>query len=262
MTTQNPPYPYTGTWTEPLPNGRLVVGMNQTRQSTRPHRVTVLGPIGFEPVLVRARIDGGEIRHIDPADVVPDSRPTTASPPLALHVPEHFTYVDRGLQRASDWIEYQIHPGLYRIGFTTVSGNPAPGNTRDQARELANKRADEYTYPIDRTALWPYYAVATLTATKVRSYYQNQLFGAVSGHEQEHDEVVTLTWHQYAYTVQPDATCYREWIGQGAERRLVHHATIVEMQPCEECEAAAGERCEEGCQGGWDGVAPNAGSAG
>ncbi len=156
-----------------------------------------------------------------------------AAAPLALHVPEAFTFVDRGLQRASDWVEYTIHAGLYPITFATRGWTPIPGNTRDEARALADAKVDGYAYPVDRTAFWPYYAVAALDATKTRSYYENQLLGAVSGSVREHDEPATVRWSPYAYEVRPGAGAYGQWVGDGTGRALVHHATVVEQATCQ-----------------------------
>ncbi len=187
----------------------------------------------------------------------------TKTAPLALHVPEAFTYVDRGLSRASDWVEYIVQPGLYRIRFIDINHRTVEGNTREEAIAAADRRAAASSYPIDVTQIRPYYGDARLSAVRVRSYYENQVFSAVSGHLNQHDdEPATIMWQPYAYDVRPGVGAYREWVGEGEARRLVTHATVVELQPCAECDADAGERCEEGCSGGWDGlVAANAGSA-
>lgn len=187
------------------------------------------------------------------------NRSDEATVPMALHVPEAFIYVDRGLQRASDWVEYTVHAGLYRIRFTTRNGVLMDGNTQEEAKRLGLAKADAMPYEVDRTAFLPYYAVAKLNATKTRSYHENQLLSATSGHHEEHDELTSITWSPYSYMVKVGTEHYSEW--QARASRTVYRAEVVELQPCEECKAAAGERCEEGCQGEWDGIgAANAGS--
>ena len=154
----------------------------------------------------------------------------TMTAALALRVPERFTYTDRGLQRASDWVRYEVHPGTYPISFTDSRWNEIPGNTRDEAEALAREKAASYSYPVDLTAFLPYYAVAKVTATKVASYYENSLFGAVSGHDETHDELTTITWRPYAYEVKPGLRAYCEWTGTpGVDYRLVHHAEVVTL---------------------------------
>lgn len=185
---------------------------------------------------------------------------TTTTVPLALHVPEAFTWVDRGGQRASDWLRYTVHAGLYRIRFTTGSWTVLPGNTRDEAMEAGMAKADSFNHTVDRTAFMPYYGVAKLTATLVESYYEDQFFAAVSGHHEEQNTLTKVVWQPYAYQVQVGFEAYTEWIGGGEEPRRIHRAVVVEMQPCDEREADAGERCEEGCSGG-SSVAVNGGSA-
>lgn len=174
------------------------------------------------------------------------------STPLALRVPEAFTWVDRGLQRASDWVEYTVHAGLYPIRFHTVDWTEIPGNTRDEARALADARVDAFTYRVDRTAFWPYYAVARLSATRTRSYYENQVFARTWGDVEQHDDPATVRWTPYAYEIRPDAGAYGEWVGEGTGRRLVHRATVVEHHGCSECGAAPGQDCRQAnCQGSW-----------
>ncbi len=182
----------------------------------------------------------------------------TKTAPLALHVPEHFTYVDHGFQYACDWVKHIVQPGLYPIHFTTIDGRRLAGNTRDEARELERARIAALPYRVaDGTWGMPYYGVATLTTTKVESYFGRST--------EQHDEPDTISWRPYAYAVRPDVGAFLEWVGEGKARKLLTHATVVELVDCTECGAEARRRCEPGCQGEWDGIAydaaPNAGSA-
>lgn len=167
--------------------------------------------------------------------------------PLALRIPEAYEYVDRTLATASWWDRYTIHPGLYLISFYTSSWAKLPGNTLADAADHCDELR-RHPDPAKRNWLWPNYGMATLTATLEESYRVNRLFTASSSETTYPGGESQVRWTPYAYNVQIGMRAY------GGE--------VVELRPCEDCDAKADEECEPDCQGIWDGlVAANAGSA-
>lgn len=113
-------------------------------------------------------------------------------------VTEDYEFVDRGLQRASDWIRYTIKAGTYPIQWQNTGGgkwNPDPSVATPGF--IANTG--------------PYYAVCVTDAVMVESYYENQLFSEIRGHREDHNETTTRYMRWYGYEIKSGdetAKCY------------------------------------------------------
>lgn len=171
--------------------------------------------------------------------------------PLAVHVPEPFEYLDRGLATASWWNSYTIRPGFYLIGFENSQGLPLPGNTLADAHDYCDKlRAEQQLY------WWPQYGRATLRAVLNRSYRENRVLWEARSQTDSPGKPGTVLWHPYGYEVKPGTVAFGEY---DCGRLVKAHATVVEVPACDGCGATARDLHDLECTV-TDGVAANAGS--
>lgn len=144
-----------------------------------------------EPTVTAFTQDGYHRNGLAPADVrrfADDYQDRVIVPtlkPKLVYVVDEAHEVQRTWETASNYTMYEIHPGRYEVGYTTLG-------YRDWTPDMQGDQQDAY------------YAKIELKATRLYSYWVNRLFQASSAGREEHGDETTYTIHPYHYSARAD----------------------------------------------------------